>query len=60
MTERLNSAVTQLVKMPEIAERLRKQGVNVLTMPPDQFATYLRADFDRMAKVVKAAGAKVE
>ncbi|MFM9887388.1 MAG: tripartite tricarboxylate transporter substrate binding protein [Burkholderiales bacterium] len=60
VTERLNSAVTQLVKMPEIAERLRKQGVNVLTMAPDQFAAYLRADFDRMAKVVKAAGAKVE
>ena len=60
IVDRVNAAVMQVIKQPEIAERLNKQGADPLTMPSDQFATYLKADFERMAKVVKASGAKVE
>jgi tripartite-type tricarboxylate transporter receptor subunit TctC len=60
VVDRVNSAVMALVKQPEIAERLVKQGADPLTMPSEKFGAYLKTDFDRMAKVVKASGAKVE
>lgn len=60
IVERMNGAVGELMKRPEIAERIAKQGADVLTMPAVKFASYLRADLERMAKIVKAAGAKVE
>ena len=60
IADRLNAAVLQLIKQPEIAERIAKQGADPLVMSPEQLGVYLKADFDRMANVVKAAGAKVE
>ena len=60
IVDRVNGAVMQLVKQPEIAERLTKQGADALTMPPEQFTAYLKTDFERMAKIVKASGAKLE
>jgi tripartite-type tricarboxylate transporter receptor subunit TctC len=60
VVDRINAAATQLVKQPEVAERLVKQGAEPLSMPPEQFADYLKADFAKMARVVKASGAKAE
>jgi tripartite-type tricarboxylate transporter receptor subunit TctC len=60
IVDRINGAVMQLVKQPEVAERLVKQGADALTMPSEQFGAYLKTDFERMARVVKAAGATVE
>jgi tripartite-type tricarboxylate transporter receptor subunit TctC len=60
VTDRFNAAVAQVVKQPEIAERITKQGAEALLMSPEQLTAYLKTDFDRMATVVKAAGAKVD
>ena len=60
IAERLNAEVMKLVARADIRDRLTKQGVEPLTMPSDEFAAFLGVDFERMAKVVKAAGARVE
>ena len=58
--ERINSAMAALLKSPVILERLDKQGIEPRALTPDAFAQLLKADYVRMAQVVKASGAKVE
>ena len=58
--ERVNAAMGVLLKSPVILERLDKQGIEPQALPPDAFGRLLKADYERMAQVVKASGAKVE
>jgi tripartite-type tricarboxylate transporter receptor subunit TctC len=58
--DRVNAAVGTLLKSPVILERLDKQGIEPQAMGNDEFARLLKADYERMAQVVKASGAKVE
>ncbi|HTQ76024.1 MAG TPA: tripartite tricarboxylate transporter substrate binding protein [Burkholderiales bacterium] len=58
--DRLNLAVGSLLREPVILERLATQGIEPQALTPEAFDALLRADFDRMARVVKASGARVE
>jgi tripartite-type tricarboxylate transporter receptor subunit TctC len=58
--QRVNAAVARLLKDPVILERLDKQGIEPKAMPNAEFARLLASDYERMAKVVKISGAKVE
>ena len=58
--ERVNTAMGALLKSQVILERLDKQGIEPRALTPDDFGKLLRADYVRMAQVVKASGAKVE
>jgi tripartite-type tricarboxylate transporter receptor subunit TctC len=57
---RVQAAMVKLLKDPVILERLDKQGIEPLTMSNADFSKLLAVDYERMAKVVKASGAKVE
>jgi tripartite-type tricarboxylate transporter receptor subunit TctC len=57
---RINAAIGRLLKDPVILERLDKQGIEPLAMPAADFARLLATDYERMAKVVKASGAKLD
>jgi tripartite-type tricarboxylate transporter receptor subunit TctC len=56
----INAAVAKLLRDPTILERLDKQGVIPQAMTPEAFGELLRADFAKMAKVVKASGARID
>jgi tripartite-type tricarboxylate transporter receptor subunit TctC len=58
--DQLNLAVAALLRDPVILERLAKQGIEPQALSPEAFDALLRADFDKMARVVKASGARVE
>ena len=58
--ERINAAVAGLLKDPVILDRLAKQGIEPKALSPDAFNALLRADFAKMARVVKASAARVE
>jgi tripartite-type tricarboxylate transporter receptor subunit TctC len=57
---RLNGAVRDVMRMPEVAATLDKSGLLPLTMTTDEFAAYVRKENERWAAVVKAAGIKAE
>ena len=57
---RVNAAMATLLKDPVILARLDKQGIEPQAMSNADFAKLLAIDYERMAKVVKASGAKVE
>ncbi len=58
--DQLNLAMAALLRDPVILERLAKQGIEPQALSPEAFDALLRADFDKMAQVVKASGARVE
>jgi len=58
--EQVNAAVAGLLKDPLILGRLDKQGVVPQAMTPEALNTLLKADFQKMAKVVKASGARID
>ena len=60
LVEQVNAAVAGLLKDPVILGRLDKQGVVPQAMTPDGFANLLRADFAKMARVVKISGARID
>jgi tripartite-type tricarboxylate transporter receptor subunit TctC len=58
--EQVNAAVAGLLRDPVILGRLDKQGVVPQAMAPDALNALLRADSQKMARVVKASGARVD
>jgi tripartite-type tricarboxylate transporter receptor subunit TctC len=58
--EQINAAMATLLKDPVILGRLAKQGIEPQAMSVDAFNALLRDDFAKMAKVVKASGARID
>ena len=58
--EAINAAMAGLLKDPVILGRLDKQGVVPQAMSADALNALLRADYQKMAGVVKAAGARID
>ena len=57
---RLNGEIIKLLNSAEVKERFGKQGVEVRTSTPEQFATFLRSEVDRWGKVIREAGIKAD
>ena len=57
---RLNGEIIKVLNSPDVKERFGKQGVEVRTSTPDQFATFLRSEVDRWGKVIREAGIKAD
>lgn len=58
--DRINLAVASLLRDPVILDRLAKQGIEPQALSPEAFDALLSADFEKMARIVKASGARVE
>jgi tripartite-type tricarboxylate transporter receptor subunit TctC len=60
LVQRLNAEFVKALQQPDLRQRLASQGAEPLTSTPDEFATYLRAEIAKWAKVVKDSGMKVD
>ncbi|MFY9138381.1 Bug family tripartite tricarboxylate transporter substrate binding protein [Zwartia sp.] len=52
---RLNTEVVKILKDPKLVEELSKEGGNIKTDTPEQFAKFLEVDVPRWKKIVKDA-----
>jgi len=57
---RLNAAVRQAIRRPDVAERLATLGVEPLDEPPEAMGTVIRSDAERWAEVIRRAGIRAE
>ena len=57
---RLASEIDKAVKSPDVRERLKKSGVEVVGYGPEQTASFIKAEFEKYAKLLKESGAQVE
>lgn len=53
---RINAAVGEVLRVPEVADRLRALGIEPVDAPPEALAARLRADYERWAPVVRRTG----
>ena len=60
VVESINAAMEKLLREPVILERLAKQGIEPQALSVEAFNALLREDFAKMAKVVKASGARID
>ena len=57
---KLHDAVVKAVNTPRVRENLTAVGADPLTMSPDEFTRFIRADIEKWGKLVKSAGITVE
>jgi tripartite-type tricarboxylate transporter receptor subunit TctC len=55
---RLNSEAIRALRSPDVAGKLSSQGAEPAPGSPEEFATFIRGEIEKWAKVVKAAGMK--
>jgi len=58
--DRLNAEINKILKMPDMRERLRNQGAEIIGGTPQQFAAYIQAEIPKWAKVIKDSGATAD
>jgi tripartite-type tricarboxylate transporter receptor subunit TctC len=57
---KLHDAVVKTVNTPAVRDRLVESGADPLTMTPEEFTRFVRADIEMWGRVVKEAGVKVD
>jgi tripartite-type tricarboxylate transporter receptor subunit TctC len=58
--ERLHKDIVSALRSPDTKQHLSGEGALIVASTPAEFAAYLRAETDKWARVVKAAGIKPE
>ena len=58
--DRLNAELKKAVADPDVAAKLSAQTLDPMYMTPEDFAKHLKFDYDRLEKVVKLSGARIE
>lgn len=57
---KLDTSIAQITAMPDVAEKLAAQGVEIAFIGSSTFAEFLRVDSAKWSRVVKDSGAKAE
>jgi tripartite-type tricarboxylate transporter receptor subunit TctC len=57
---RLNAEINKVLKMPEVRDKIRVEGGDVMGGAPEQFAAMIKAEIPRWGIVVKESGAKID
>jgi tripartite-type tricarboxylate transporter receptor subunit TctC len=57
---KLNTAVVKVLGTPETKEQFIAQGGEAVSSTPQEFARFIRADYERIAKVARVAGLTAE
>src|SRR5262249_7933204 len=60
IVDRINAEINKVITRSDVKEAWDKQGAVPLVMTPAELETYLRADIEKWAQVVKIAGLKAE
>ena len=57
---KLHGEISNILKSPEVREKLAADGAEPVGSTPEQFAAFIKSEIDKWGKVVKSAGIRVE
>lgn len=57
---RLNAALRKVLESPDVQQRFAEQGTLAAATTPEQFAAFMRDDYQRWGMVIKKAGIKFD
>jgi tripartite-type tricarboxylate transporter receptor subunit TctC len=60
IVDKIQADVAKALSVPEVRERLQSQGAEPGGNTPDQFASFIKAETEKWARVVKLSNAKVD
>src|SRR5262245_5128394 len=60
IVEKLSKEVARIVDLPDIKKQMQAQGEEGRTSSPDEFAKFVRAEIDKISRIVKQAGVRIE
>jgi len=60
IVKRLQTEIAAILKLPDVRERLARDGLEPVGSTPEQFAAYIRSEIEKWGKVVREAGIKLE
>jgi tripartite-type tricarboxylate transporter receptor subunit TctC len=60
VVNRLNKELARMLTLPNIKEAWLKAGADGVSMTPEQMTDHLRSDIQKLGKMVRLAGAKVD
>jgi len=60
LVRKINSDAVAAMRLPEIQKRMAQDAFEIHANSPQEFERYLREEFTKWAKVIKASGAKVD
>jgi tripartite-type tricarboxylate transporter receptor subunit TctC len=57
---RLNAEIVKILRTPEVKERFKSQGTEIVGSTPEQLAEYVRSEIEKWSRVAKQAGARLD
>jgi tripartite-type tricarboxylate transporter receptor subunit TctC len=58
--DRLHQEITRAIRAPEMKDKLTSEGLEVVASAPAEFASHIKAETEKWAKVIKTMGIKPE
>ncbi|MGZ5261155.1 MAG: tripartite tricarboxylate transporter substrate-binding protein, partial [Burkholderiales bacterium] len=55
IVQKLNGEIVRIARMPEVRERLAADGADPVGSSPEEFATYIKRELARWARVIEQA-----
>jgi tripartite-type tricarboxylate transporter receptor subunit TctC len=59
VVDKLNGDMHKVLRMPDVAEKLKGQTLDPMFMTPEEFARRLKSDYDKYEKVIRVSGARI-
>jgi tripartite-type tricarboxylate transporter receptor subunit TctC len=60
IVKKLNGVIVEAMKLPEVKTSFARLGYDVATDTPEEFAAFIKADYDKWKDVVPKTGLKME
>ena len=60
IVDKWGAEMAKVLAMADIREKLSSQGMDPFISTPDQFATLMKADFEKFARIIKTGKIKLE